>query len=152
METKEIFEETGRLGNEIKRLNSEIQKASSKCMDIMNDCPHEIVFKYHDNHPRKMVMDGTYFCPACGKGISCTLARQIQSTKFKDSKIIPLDNISLVGDKETLSAIRNEVYSNFDFYYSDKDINELSSKMAEALKDYEYDYFKDRVFIKTRYW
>ena len=100
METRKIFEETGKIGNEIGRLREKIEHLNIKYLEMTKLCPHEIVFKYNDNHPRKMMIDGTYFCPACGKTIRCFGIDQIYDTPFKDSRIILLSNLSLLGTTE----------------------------------------------------
>ena len=82
MITKNIFEETGKIGYEINKLQSELEKLSIKCTEIMAICPHEIVFKYTDDHPRKTATDGSYFCPACGKTIRCYHKEQLSETPF----------------------------------------------------------------------
>lgn len=141
MDTKKVFEETGRLGNEIHRLGKQLEKVNMQCLEMMEMCSHEIVFKYTDNHPRMLMLDGTYFCPACGKSIKCIRQEQLQESSFKDSRIIPLTNLSLFGTSDVHHTIRNEVYENMDLYYnSETDINELSSRMEELLKDKEQRY------------
>ena len=84
-------------------------------------CPHEIVFKYTDDHPRKTATDGSYFCPACGKTIRCYHKEQLSETPFNNSRIIPLTDLSLFGTSEVHHIIRNEVYNNMELYYN-KDI------------------------------
>ena len=141
MDTKRVFEETGRLGNEIGRLHKQLDNINMKILGLMEECPHEIVFKYMDNHPRMLMIDGTYFCPACGKSIKCIKKEQLQESSFKDSRVIPLTNLSLFGTSEVHHTIRNEVYENMDLYYdSEADIDELSSRMEELLKDKEQRY------------
>ena len=141
METRKIFEETGKIGNEIGRLREKIEDLNIKYLEMTELCPHEIVFKYNDNHPRKMMIDGTYFCPACGKSIRCFGIDQIYDTPFKDSRIIFLSNLSLLGTPEVHRIMRNEVYQNMELYYNHElDIEELSSRMEEILKDIEQRY------------
>ena len=150
METRKIFEETGKIGNEIGRLREKIEDLNIKYLEMTELCLHEIVFKYNDNHPRKMVIDGTYFCPACGKAIKCFGIDQIYDTPFKDSRIIPLSNLSLLGTPEVHRMMRNEVYENMDTYYdSIVSIQELSSKMEDILKYKQYEYENpEKVFKK----
>lgn len=152
METRKIFEETGKIGNEIGRLREKIEDLNTKYLEMTELCPHEIVFKYNDNHPRKMMIDGTYFCPACGKVIKCFGIDQIYDTQFKDSRIIPLSNLSLLGTPEVHRMMRNEVYENMDTYYdSIFSVQELSSKMEDILKDKQYEYENpEKVFKKTK--
>ena len=136
MNTKEAFEITGHLGNKIKKLKEQLEEVNKECLDTMELCPHEIIFKYRDNYPRRLYIDGTYFCPACGKSIKCLHENQILETQFNDSRIIPLTNLSLIGTNETYRAIREEVYDNIDYYYDRNiPIEELSSKMELVLED-----------------
>ena len=88
-----------------------------------------------------MVVYGKYYCPACGKTIMCYKNGQIKETDFKDSRVIPLTNLSLVGTPQLHNTIRNEVLDNMDFYY-DYIIpdEELSSRMEEVLKNMQDDY------------
>ena len=150
MDTKKIFEETGKIGNEIHKLRGKIEDLNIKYLAITELCSHEIVFKYNDNHSRKI--DGNYFCPACGKTIKCFGKDQIYDTQFKDSRIIPLSNLSLLGTPENHRIIRNEVYDNMGIYYDPIiPIQELSSKMENLLKDMQYEYEDPaKVFIKKR--
>lgn len=155
METRKIFEETGKIGNEIGRLREKIEDLNTKYLEMTELCPHEIVFKYNDNHPRKMIIDGTYFCPACGKAIKCFGMDQIYDTPFKDSRIIPLPNLSLLGTPEVHRMMRNEVYDNMDTYYDPiVSIQELSLKMEEKLVDLQTRYEEPtkglRKFLKRK--
>ena len=134
MTTKEIFEKTGKIGNEIGKLREKIENLNMKYLEMTELCSHEIVFKYNDNYARKAMIDGNYFCPACGKIIKCFGMDKIYDTQFKDSRIIPLTNLSLLGTPENHHIIRNEVYDNMDVYYDPIiPIEELSSKMEEKL-------------------
>ena len=143
METKKIFEETAKLHKEINRLNKKIKKYQLQCLKMRNLCPHEIVFKYSDNYPRKMMKDGSYFCPACGKNITFVHQDQLKNSVFKNSKVIPLTDLSLLATDMLYYTIREEVYLNRAFYYnSDISIEELSKKMITILKNQECDYNK----------
>ncbi len=145
METKKVFEETAKIGNEVKKMKEYYNKLSNRAKKLKDECSHEIVFKYNDNHPRKMYIDGNYFCPACGKTITCINFEDIRKSFFKNSRIIPLLDLSLIATKETYSAIRKEVYENMDYYYNtDNDIEDLSIRMEIVLQDLEYDYHKER--------
>ena len=138
METKMIFEKTSKLGNEINELKKHLERNNNKCLEMMEICPHEIVFKYNDNYPKKLIIDGSYFCPACGKTIRCIQEDEIKNTVFKDSRIIPLSNLSLFGTTNLYHTIRNEVYKNMNLYYhSDLSNEELSNRMEEVIKDQE---------------
>ena len=54
MNSKEAFHKTGRLAEKIKENGRQLQRLKSELEEVMDKCPHEIVFKYIDNHPRKM--------------------------------------------------------------------------------------------------
>lgn len=141
MDTKKVFEETGRLGNEIHRLGKQLEKINKQCYEMMELCPHDIVFKYSDNYSRMLMIDGTYYCPACGKTIECMQKAQLQESVFNDSRVIPLTNLSLFGTSEIHYIIRNEVYKKMELYYNPKmEIVELSDRMEELLKDKEQKY------------
>ena len=86
METKRVFEETGKLGSEIHRLGKQLERVNKQCLEMMELCHHEIVFKYAYNHPRMLMIDGTYFCPACGKTVKCIQKEQLKESSFKDSR------------------------------------------------------------------
>ena len=138
METREVFRKSSYYGNEIKKKRIEMENLAKKCVNLWDECNHEIVFKYNDDHPRKLIIDGYYFCPACGQTIECIQESDLSKSAFKESKVIPLTNLSLIATKETYSEIRNEVFYNFDFYY-DKDIpvEYKEEKMESVLKRLE---------------
>jgi len=139
MDTKKVFEETGKLGNEIARLHKQLDDVNIKILGLMEECPHEIVFKYRDDHPRKVGLVESYYCPACGKNSHFIVAEQEQP--FKTSRIIPLTNLSLVASSDLYHTIRNEVYMNMDFYYSlETPIEELTSQMESLLEDKQTKY------------
>ena len=149
METRKVFEITGKLGNEIIKEKEKLNQLNTKCLELMDLCSHEIVFKYNDNHPRLMTIDGNYFCPACGKTVKCIYKEQLMSSPFNNSRIIPLTNLSLLGTKEVYSRIRHEVYNNIDIYYnSEIDSIELSNKMEEKLANLEIKYNDPNVTLK----
>ena len=151
MDTKKVFEETGKIGNEIGRLREKIEDLNVKYLEMTELCPHEIVFKYNDFHPRKMMIDGSYFCPSCGKTIRCFGMDQIYDTPFKDSRIIPLTNLSLLGTPEVHRIIRNEVYDNMNTYYDPiVSIQELSIKMEDILKGHQHEYESPDKVLKKR--
>lgn len=151
METKKVFEETGKLGNEINMIKKQLEKVNKQCFEMMELCPHEIVFKYTDNYPKMLMTDGTYFCPACGKSIKCRSAEDIKDSAFKNSRVIPLNNLSLFGTSEVYHAIRNEVYQNMKLYYNlDIPIEKLSSRMEELLKNKEQRYENPVKMLRKR--
>ncbi len=141
MEIKDIFDETNKIGNEINRVNDYIKKLEEEYLKVTEICPHEIVFKYNDKLPKIMIIDGSYYCPACNQTIRIIKKEDLIDSPFKDSKIIPLTNLSLLGTPKTHAKIRDEVYSNIDYYYNPSiNTDELSSKMESILEEEEYYY------------
>lgn len=149
MKAKDIYEVKDRLEQERQRKLLELEHVNQDIRELMELCNHEVVFQYHDNHPRKMILLGTCYCPACGKKLAITAETPIQETPFKDSRIIVLKNISLLGTEKTLRVLREEVKSNMDIYYSpNSNLEELSSRMEGLLQKQEYDYDKEKTYIK----
>jgi hypothetical protein len=136
MKTEEIFEKINKLEHEISELQDEIEiKENQTCM-VMDSCPHEIVFKYRDDHPRIHSLDGQYYCPACQKVIMCYEYAKFEDSTFKNSRVIPLTNLSLLGTKEVCDVMREDVINNMELYYdSNVSTEELSYRMEELLKD-----------------
>ena len=149
METKAVFEQTLRLGDRLKELGKEIDSLNQSCLRLMTLCPHEIVFKYTDNHPKEFFIDGNYYCPACSKTIKLFQASDIKESPFKESRIIPLTNLSLLGTDFIYFLIRIEVFFNIDIYYNKNiSIEELTKRMENVLKDDQYDYTPPHLLIK----
>ena len=150
MKTKEVFFEVEKIYDDLYDEYEKIKNIRNKYTDITNMCSHEIAFKIVDNHPRKMMIDGTYYCPACGKSITCDYKEGFLLSSFKNSRIIPLINLSLNAEEEVFTTIRNEVFNNMAMYYN-KNINTsiLSNKMEEKLKDKQCDYMQS-VLRKTK--
>ena len=140
MKTKKVFEETARLGNEIINERQKLERLNLERLEMMNKCTHELVFKYFDNRSKRSTIDGNYFCPACGKIIVCNESEQILDSDFKESRIIPLMDISMVGTKEEFSLIRSEVYYNMDYYYNPSlDWKEIASKMESIIAEQQHE-------------
>lgn len=138
MEIKRVFEKTEEIEEKINNLKQQIQELNNQKKEIREICSHDIVFKYNDNQPRKMIVDGNYYCPACETSIECFQNNQIKNTPFRNSRIINLSSLSILGTKEVHHKIRNEVYQNIDLYYhSDYNVEELTDKMIEILEDYQ---------------
>ncbi len=149
MNSKEVFERTGKLGFQIEELQKKLEQINLNCLELMKICQHEIVFKYNDNYPRKVYADGSYFCPARGKTIKCFCKSQLEETVFDNSRIIPLTNLSLFGTSDVYYTIRNEVYNNYDLYYNhDIPVSELSKKMEEILEEKQNKYEKPELVLK----
>ena len=147
MKTSEIFKESYRIEDETFKIYRKIDDLKAEYLDNQDSCMHEIVFKYTDNHPRKLMIDGNYFCPACDKVISCVHEEDIEDTIFKDSRVIPLTNLSLYGTPHIHAIIKSEVYYNMSLYYNfDIAIEELANKMESKLMDYQ----SDSLLVKTR--
>lgn len=141
MNTKEIYKQTILLETEKEKLEELLDKLDNKKIEMMKLCSHDLVFKYKDNYPRMMCIDGYYFCPACEKIIKSFNKDKMKETQFKNSKIIPLTNLSLFGSKEVHNEIKNEVFNNYDYYYDDKkSIEEISSKMESVLEGKQIKY------------
>ena len=149
MNTRETFEEKERLKVEIDKTKELLRALNNESLRIMDKCPHEIVFKYTDNYPRKMVTDGTYLCPACGKTIRCSHEDVLEKSDFKESRVIPLTNLSLFGSNEVCDAIEEEVRKNMDIYY-DYIIptEDLSSMMEAVLEDKQNRYEEPEKVLK----
>ncbi len=108
----------------------------------MRVCPHELVFKYNNNHSRINEIDGNYYCPMCRKSIGTHSMDFFYTSDFKDSRIIKLDNISLEGNSTNLSLLRQEVFDNYEFYYgSSCTDDELASRMENALRGTKETYY-----------
>lgn len=141
MNTRNAFYGTEELEERIKEQERQLQKLYKQLQEVKEKCPHEIVFKYMDNHPRKMYIDGHYYCPACEKTIKCNKEEDRLSTPFKASRVISLTNLSLEGSKEVYSIIRNEVYEHMDIYYNPNMCDELLSlRMESLLEEEQVDY------------
>lgn len=155
MEIKEIFEETGKIGIEQNRLREKICQLNQCLGEIASQCSHDIVFKYTDNHPRKNIFKETYFCPACTDIVHCYWKDELFQTEFKNARVIPLANLSLLESNKVHNVIRNEVYENLDYYYNRNiSTEELSSNMEEKLVDLQTRYEEPakglRKFLKRK--
>ena len=136
MDTKKAFEESGRLGNEVTKLRRELEHVNMNILKIMDECPHEIVFKYHDPTPRMLAFDSRCFCPACGKTLNFLSINDIEKTEFRNARVIPLLHLAPSLRSESYRAIREEVYTNMDLYYDpNSDIEELSTRVDNILRN-----------------
>ena len=142
METIKIIDQYKQIEQEREKLTKKLEHLNLEEQQLSKMCSHDIVFKYVDKHPRKMVIDGNYYCPACGKIKQFTSMNQYLTSEFKDSKVVSLTDLSLIGDVETLKTIREEVIDNFDFYYKCSDGYELRNRMENKLKDHQHKYEK----------
>lgn len=137
-------------------INSNIRKARDKeierlktiseyMQDIMRECPHNVVVKIRNNHPRMIHVDGTYYCPACDMMLfNLPSYKKLADTPFKDSKVLNLAELSLLCDKDTLDTIKTEIVTNYDEYLNDQN----SDNLKELLKSMEYDYDRSSCQMK----
>lgn len=139
MDTKKVIEINDNI-RKVRDKEIEYLKSISEYMqEIMLECPHELVVKIHNNHPRKMLIDGSYYCPACDMMLfNFSSYRKLAETQFKDSKVLDLVELSLLCDKDTLDTIKAEVLKNYDAYLNGCDLDDLK----ELLKTKEYNYDK----------
>ena len=151
MNTKDVFKRINRLNDESYVVEQLVKRINDDYNETMELCPHELVFMLHDNHPRKMHIEGVCFCPACGKMATIYDSKKLVESPFSSSRVVSLDNLSLICDKETLQGIRSEVSDNMELYYNDN-ISDyfLSIRMEEILKDREYKYNSPMVLRKKR--
>lgn len=149
MELKKYFDETSRIENELSQTRKQYERLIDTYHEVRKLCTHDIVFKYLDNRPRMATIDGNYFCPACNLVIQYAEKRQIETSKYKNARVIPLLNLSLSDGKDLHNAIRQEVYENLDLYY-DKEVSveELSSKMEGVLASHHHDYINPSKVLK----
>lgn len=151
MLTKDIFEKSFRLDNEMEKAQEKIGEIDLERLKVMSLCPHEIVVKYSNNKHKKIFIDECYFCPACGKYLRCFSKNQIKESPFKNSRVIYLNSISLLEIEKIFHIIRNEMYSNIDFYYNPNiDIQELSKTMEELLNNHECSDDKQKKLAKGK--
>lgn len=149
MDLKKYYDETSRIANEMKQTREKLEGLIDEYSEIRKICTHDIVFKYKDNYPRQDEIDGNYFCPACKLVIECAKKGQIEQTKFGRARIIPLLNLSLRNGSNVHNAIRQEVYSNLDYYYNpNSEIEEMSEKMEGVLLEHHFDYLNPNKVLK----
>ena len=139
MDIKKVIEINSNIRKARDREIEYLKSISEYMQEIMSECPHELVVKIHDNHPRKMLIDGSYYCPACDMMLfNLPSYQKLSETQFKNSKVLDLAGLSLLCDRDTLDTIKSEVLSNYDEYSNGSDLE----KLKELLKTKEYDYNK----------
>ncbi len=140
---KDVYDMSDQLQDkkwQLKKLKREIKQQED---EMRSSCSHEIVFKFNNNKPRKKIIEGYYYCPACGKWTIAATPDYFEHSSFKESIVIPLPNLSLRADEETFASISNEVQENMDLYYSSiLTVEEMSARMEAILSDEQYDYSK----------
>ena len=135
-----IFRRRQELENQKEELNHAYREVKAEEQELMNECSHDIVFQFHDNAPRKMLLEGTFYCPVCGFIQQISTKEEFKKSNIQDSRIIPLTNLSLVGNPETLEKIREEVWNKIEYYYNPNiSIQELSNTMMNQLQEYQVD-------------
>ncbi len=106
-----------------------LQVIDDYAAEVMDACPHELVVLFRDTHPKPVFVDGSVYCPACDKLITNTIATTKVVNLFGHSKVLPLTELSLINNNETLDAIKKEVIEHYDEYLSgtknEKDLVEL---------------------------
>lgn len=141
MDSKKAFEKTISIGNEIIKKHKELNNLNLEAQKVMDKCSHDLVIKYNDKVPRKLVIDGYYVCPSCGRTHECIDPNDFEKTPFKHSRVIDLTSLSLEATKELYMAIRKEIYYNFDYYYNpETKVEELQERLEKLLKKYEVNY------------
>lgn len=149
MNIRKYFEETTKKENELLEARQKLEQITSIYHDLRGICTHNIVFKYKSNYPHENKIDGDYYCPACRLVYECAKEGQILQTKFSHSRVIPIMNLSLRNGKNVQDAIRKEVYENIELYYNpDIPVDELSSKMEDAIKEQHFDYLNPNKVYK----
>jgi len=145
MQTKTVFEKTNVLIDEVEESKKKIKALKEEITQVAAECPHEIVFKFNDNHPKKIKVEGNYFCPACMSSLRCYERGQREQSIFEGSRVIPLTDLSLIGSRRLYHMIRQETLENQDFYYNfELPTIELTMRMEEVLKK-EEDYYESPI-------
>ena len=149
MNTREVFEKIDSVEEELDELQKKLEQKEEEFSEAMDSCGHEIVFKYKDDHPRLLNMEGCYYCPACCKTVMCHGKYKLKDSVFKNSRVISLTNLSLIVTKEVSDIIRSEVLDNYELYYNpNTPIEELTTRMEELLKDEQYVYEEPGMVLK----
>ena len=149
MKTIDIFNKSSKIEEKRRELEGQLNQLETDQIILGELCPHEIVFKYTDNFPRMLNIDGTYYCPACGKSIRVLHKKDFMDSPFKKSRIIPLTNLSLMGTNEVYTTIKQEVVSNIqDYYDPEMPVEELEYRMEMVLEDKQIKYKGDGKVLK----
>ena len=149
MELKSYYDEMDAIENQMFETRKKLEELIDLYSDTRKKCTHDIIFKFKDNYPRKQPIDGCYYCPSCRLVIECAAKGQIEQTKFKNARMIPLLILSLRNGSNVHNAIRQEVYSNLDYYYNpNSEIEEMSEKMEGVLLEHHFDYLNPNKVLK----
>ena len=113
----EIFAERLQIDKEKEEIN-ELERANfEKLFEVQKECGHEIVLKFHDHKPHKMLYYDCV-CPACKKLEMISQTNSIEKTDFKNSKILDLTHLQeeIVRYKYG-SVIQDWIIDNYDICY-----------------------------------
>lgn len=149
MNLRQYYEETTKQENELIETRKRLEEQITAYHDLRGICTHSIIFKFKDNYPTDRPVDGNYFCPACRLVIECASKEQLKNTKYRESRVIPLLNLSLRNGRVVHDAIREEVFQNLDLYYNpEASIEELSAKMEDAIAEHHFDYLNPNKVLR----
>lgn len=149
MDKKEVFKKTSDLSIDIRKKREELNELVEKIGDIQENCDHSLSFKLNNDTPRMLVIDGFYYCPACGKSYEVIDHEDLQYTQFAKSKVVDLTELSLLPNDTVYSEIRNEVYENYDFYYgANTSIEDMKTKMVETMRPRDLPFQKQKDILK----
>ena len=106
LKLQKLFEitETQSINLDQNEIESQLKDIDERSVVMRALCPHELVFRYTDKHPRMLIIDGNYYCPACGKTIRC-MEEGLPNTRFNNSRVISLPNLTLLGTKKVHQII-----------------------------------------------
>lgn len=149
MNLRQYYEETTKQENELIETRKRLEEQITAYHELRGICTHSIIFKFKDNYPTERSIDGNYFCPACRLVIECASKEQLKNTKYRESRVIPLLNLSLRNGRVVHDAIREEVFKNLDLYYDPEvSIEELSAKMEDAIAEHHFDYLNPNKVLR----
>ena len=149
MDKKEVFKKTSDLSIDIRKKREELNELVEKIGDIQDKCDHSLSFKLNNDTPRMLVIDGFYYCPACGKKEEIIDREDLRYSCFKDSKVVDLTELSLLPNDTVLGEIRHEVYNNLDFYYgADTPDEELKTMMVETMRPRNMPFEKQKDILR----
>lgn len=149
MNLRQYYEETAKQESELIETRKRLEEQITAYNELRGICTHSIIFKFKDNYPTDRPIDGNYFCPACRLVIECASKEQLKNTKYRESRVIPLLNLSLRNGRVVHDAIREEVFQNLDLYYNpEASIEELSVKMEAAIAEQHFDYLNQNKVLR----
>ncbi len=136
MVTESVFRRREELENEYKKLNEQLVELITEEEALQERCQHSLVVFLNDDSPRRNPIAGTCFCPACTKTLQIIKEEHLEKSIFGKSDILDIRELSLLPNRETLKAIRDEVYDKYEIYYN-MSLPDLQSLMIETLSEYE---------------